>query len=145
MHPDISHLVSKLFCEGRIRNGVRKDDATKGVAEAVRKWNATRFKTAKNALFVNIKNSSAKRQIKSVVNEFHVRAGVALCKELFLAKLVSPDDLVVLTPYDGQYRVSLSSLARVVIFGIQASASTGLKRGLWTGFRGVKRRLSSST
>jgi hypothetical protein len=66
-----------------------------------------------NALFLNIPDSIAKRRINSVVNYGHIGAVVTLCVEILKAKVVPPEKIGILTPYDGQYRVSLAELGKL--------------------------------
>lgn len=62
-------------------------------------------------LLIDIHDSNAERWIISVVNEGHKKAGVRLCNEILQAQIAPPEDVMILTPYDGQYRLYLSKLA----------------------------------
>ncbi|KAJ5472749.1 hypothetical protein N7530_006750 [Penicillium desertorum] len=104
MHPDISKLVNQKFYQGRLADHECTNNET-----ALRGFNKMRFGVETNLLFIDVFPSEVEISNHSKKNETHASVAIALCKELLDSK-VSPKDIIILVPYEAQFRTYLKNL-----------------------------------
>ncbi|KAJ6133047.1 hypothetical protein N7471_008262 [Penicillium samsonianum] len=108
MHPDISKLVNRNFYQGRLTDHESTSNET---ASFLRNFNKNRFGVETNLLFVDVCPSEVEISNYSKKNEAHASVAVALCKELLGLKKFSSKDIIILVPYEAQFRTYLKFLA----------------------------------
>lgn len=107
MHPDISKLVNRQFYQSKLTDHESTSNET---ASFLHDFNKRRFGVETNLLFLDISRSEVEIENHSKKNRSHAAAAIALCKELLALKRFSPRDIVILVPYEAQFRTYLKFL-----------------------------------
>ncbi|CAI7606085.1 unnamed protein product [Penicillium glandicola] len=107
MHPDISSLVSRKFYRSRLTDHPSTINET---ASFLRNFNKQRFGMESNLLFVDVYPSKVVIENCSKKNETQACVAIALCKELLGLTKFSSKDIIILVPYEAQFRTYLKFL-----------------------------------
>ncbi|KGO37157.1 hypothetical protein PEXP_001820 [Penicillium expansum] len=101
MHPDISNLVNRKFYDSKLTDHERTNNET---ASFLRDFNKKRFGVETNLLFIDVCPSEVEIQYHSKKNTAHAAISIALCKELLGLEGLSSKDIIILVPYEAQFR-----------------------------------------
>ncbi|CAI7595611.1 unnamed protein product [Penicillium palitans] len=123
MHPDISKLVNRQFYHNKLTDHESTSNET---ASFLRDFNKRRFGVETNLLFLDISCSEVEIENHSRKNRHHAAAAIALCKELLGLKRFSPKDIVILVPYEAQFRTYVKvGESPIVIFDMTVTTHAG--------------------
>ncbi|KAJ5925547.1 hypothetical protein N7454_008186 [Penicillium verhagenii] len=106
MAPDISAIVNRIFYANQLRDAQEVTLLHNKMAQKILEWNKTdRIACESNAIFVDVRDASPEKIGYSTFNKTFAEQGIFLCRDLLCAGILNPTDIVILTPYEAQYRL----------------------------------------
>ncbi|KAJ5808791.1 hypothetical protein N7474_010060 [Penicillium riverlandense] len=106
MAPDISDIVNRIFYANQLRDAIEVTLPHNQMAQKILEWNKTdRISCNSNAIFVDVRDASPGKIGYSIFNNTFAEQGISLCRALLRGSILNPKDIVILTPYEAQYRL----------------------------------------
>lgn len=106
MAPDISAIVNQIFYDDQLRDAPEVTLLHNEMAQKILEWNKTdSISCESNAIFVDVRDAEPGKIGYSIFNKTFAEQGISLCRALLCAGILNPKDIVILTPYEAQYRL----------------------------------------
>ncbi|OQD75837.1 hypothetical protein PENDEC_c006G01992 [Penicillium decumbens] len=105
MVPGISAIVNRVFYANELRDAMQVTLPHRELARKILEWNKDHFACDSNVIFVNVPDSTPWKVGPSTINDKFAEEGITICRDLLYEHIVDPKDIVILTPYEAQYRL----------------------------------------